>query len=577
MPDLIIRNGRIADGTGAPTFVGDIAVTDGVITEVGDVAGNATRVVDADGLLVTPGVVDIHTHYDGQAVWDPDLTPSCWHGVTTAVIGNCSVGFAPCAPERREWLMSMMESVEDIPFATLQAGLAWSWETFPEYLDALDTPRSIDVGAQVPHSALRTYVMGERGARDEPPTDADLATMAKLVEEGIAAGALGFSTSRTVLHYMGPERTPIPGTYAGEEELFALGDALTRAGTGVFQVVPPGVVGEDVTRILGEVDWMTRLAARTGRPVCMLYSQNNTKPDLWRDVVALAGKAQDDGALVVVQVSGRPAGALAGLGSTYHVLDKCPSFAALRGLPDAEVVTRLRDASVRAAIVAEAEALPVGDGFGVARWDRVFPMVEPITYEPSFEQSVAGIARAKGVTPADVVIDMTIDDPTRLFAWHVTNYAAGNGDANREMLVHPATVLGLADGGAHVATLCDASMPTTMLTHWARDRTRGEGLPVEQVVKLQCADTAALYGLHDRGVLAPGKLADINVIDFDRLAVRRPELVHDLPGGAPRLLQRADGYVATFKNGVAVLEHDECTGAQPAGVVRGARTTPDPR
>ena len=577
MHDLIIRNGRIADGTGAPTFVGDIAVTDGIITEVGKVDGTATRVVDAEGLLVTPGVVDIHTHYDGQAVWDPDLTPSCWHGVTTAVIGNCSVGFAPCAPERREWLMAMMESVEDIPFSTLQAGLDWTWETFPEYLDALDTPRSIDVGAQVPHSALRTYVMGERGARDEAPTADDLAMMAKLIEEGIAAGALGFSTSRTVLHYMGPERTPIPGTYAGEDELFALGDALNRAGTGVFQVVPPGVVGEDVTRILGEVDWMTRLAARTGRPVCMLYSQNNTKPDLWRDVLDRAAQAQADGALVVVQVSGRPAGALAGLGSTYHVLDKCPTFAALRHLPDAEVVTRLRDASVRAAIVQEAEGLPIGNNFGNQRWDRVFPMNDPIDYEPAFEQSIAGIAQAKGVTPADVVIDMTIDDPSLLFAWYVTNYAAGDSEVNLEMLLHPATVVGLADGGAHVATICDASMPTSMLTHWARDRSRGERLPVEQVVKLQSADTAALYGLNDRGVLAPGKLADINVIDFDRLAVRRPELVHDLPGGAPRLLQRADGYVATFKKGVAVLEHDECTGAQPAGVVRGARTTPDLR
>jgi len=417
--------------------------------------------------------------------------------------------------------------------------------------------------------------MGGRGARDEAPTPDDLATMAKLVEEGIAAGALGFSTSRTVLHYTGPERTPIPGTYAGEDELFALGDALTRAGTGVFQVVPPGVVGEDVTKILGEVDWMTRLAARTGRPVCMLYSQNNTKPDLWREVVGRAARAQAQGALVVVQVSGRPAGALAGLGSTYHVLDKCPSFAALRGLPDAEVVTRLRDASVRAAIVEEAQALPAGNNFGSQRWDRVFPMIDPIDYEPAFEQSVAGIAQAKGVTPADVVIDMTIDDSALLFAWYVTNYADGDSEVNREMLVHPATVVGLADGGAHVATICDASMPTSMLTHWARDRSRGEGLPVEQVVKLQSADTAALYGLHDRGVLVPGKLADINVIDFERLQVRRPELVHDLPGGAPRLLQRADGYVATFKNGVAVLEDDECTGAQPAGVVRGARSTPD--
>jgi N-acyl-D-aspartate/D-glutamate deacylase len=574
MHDLVIRNGRVVDGTGAPEFVGDVAVSDGVITDVGVVDGRGRREIDADGLVVTPGVVDIHTHYDGQAMWDPDLTPSCWHGVTTAVIGNCSVGFAPCAPDRRDWLIDMMESVEDIPASALRAGLDWSWETFPEYLDALgSSPRSIDIGTQVPHAALRAYVMGERGARDEPATADDIAMMSKLVEDGIAAGALGFSTSRTVLHYTA-DRVPIPGTYAHEDELFGIGDALARAGSGVFEVVPSGVAGEDVESLPGEVDWMTRLAARIGRPVCMLLTQNNTRPDAWRDVLAAAEQAQRDGAMLVVQVAGRPGGLIAGLGTTYHVLDRCPTFAAGVGLSKAEQVARLRDPSVRAAIVAEAAG---GDTQYALRWDRMFPFIGPVDYEPAFEQSVAGIAAARGVSPVDVILDLTIDDPDVLFAVHVLNYADGTADALREMLTHPATVLGLADGGAHVATICDASMPTSMLTMWARDRRRGEPLPLEFVVRRQTRDTAALYGLHDRGVIAPGKLGDLNVIDYERLTLRNPEFVNDLPAGAPRLLQRADGYVATIKNGVPVLEHDELTGARPAGVVRGARSTPDVR
>jgi N-acyl-D-amino-acid deacylase len=567
MHDLLITNAHIVDGTGAPARAGDIAVSDGLITEVGQVEGGARRTIDADGKLVTPGVVDIHTHYDGQAFWDGDLSPSCWHGVTTVVIGNCSVGFAPCAPDRRDWLIDMMESVEDIPASALRAGIDWSWETFPEFLDALDRiPRTIDVGTQVPHAAVRAYVMGERGAANEPATADDIAAMAAIVQEGMRAGALGFSTSRTILHYTA-DRTPIAGTYASEDELFALGDALGELGTGLFEVVPSGVVGESGDTLPGELDWMERLAARTRRPVCMLVTQNNNRPDEWRSVLETAARAQADGAPLFVQVAGRPGGLLFGLDTTYHPLDRCPTFAALADLPTDAKVARLRDPAVRAAIVAET---PGPDPMGAFRWDRMFPFTDPVDYEPAYDRSIAGLAERAGIAPTAWVIDATVADPNALFMLHVSNYADGDGNALREMLLHPATVLGLADGGAHVATICDASMPTTMLTHWARDRSRGERLPLEFVVRSQTSDTARIYGLHDRGVIARGKLADVNVIDFDRLAVRRPEVVHDLPGGARRLVQRADGYVATVKRGVVTLVDDELTGERPGRVVRGA-------
>jgi N-acyl-D-amino-acid deacylase len=572
MHDLLITNARIVDGTGAPALDGDVAISDGLITEVGRVDRRARRTIDAAGRLVTPGVVDIHTHYDGQAFWDADLSPSCWHGVTTVVIGNCSVGFAPCAPDRRAWLIEMMESVEDIPASALRAGIDWSWETFPEFLDALDRiPRTIDVGTQVPHAAVRGYVMGERGAANEAATPTDIAAMAAIVEEGVRAGALGFSTSRTILHYTGADRAPIAGTSASEDELFALGDALAAAGSGLYEVVPSGVLGESLDTLPGELDWMRRLAARTGRPVCMLVTQNNARPDEWRNVLDEAAAAQADGTPLFVQVAGRPGGALFGLETTYHPLDRCPSFAALAGLDTAAKVARLRDPAVRAAIVAET---PAPDPTGAFRWDRMFPFTDPVDYEPVYEQSIAGLAARAGTEPVDFLIDTTIADPDALCMMHISNYADGNDDALREMLLHPATVLGLSDGGAHVATICDASMPTTMLTHWARDRSRGETLPLEFVVRRQTSDTARLYGLHDRGVIAPGMLADLNVIDFDRLAVRKPVMAHDLPGGARRLVQRADGYAATIKRGVVTLDNDELTGERPGRVVRGAAARP---
>ncbi len=571
MHDLVIRNGRIVDGTGAAAFAGDVAVTDGRITEVAThIDGLARRQIDADGRLVTPGVVDIHTHYDGQVVWDPDVTPSCWHGVTTVVTGNCSVGFAPCAPEMRDTLIEMMESVEDIPASALRAGMEWSWESFPEYLDALArTPRTLDVGTQIPHAPVRMHVMGERGIRNEPATPADIAAMAALVREAIAAGALGFSTSRTMLHHS-RDGVPIPGTYAAEDELFGIGEMLRDLGRGLYEVVPSGVAGEDLDGPAREVEWMARLAAHIGRPVCFLLTQNNGRPEAWRECADAAAAAQARGDQLVLQVAGRPSGLLFGLGTTYHPLDDRPSFKALAELPIDVQGARLRDPAVRAAILAEEQTYDDPyRAFLRTHWERMFPFGDPIDYEPGPEQSIAGLAAAAGVSPAALLVDLMAADPSMLFMAHIINYAHGDAETVREMLTHPGTTLGLSDGGAHVAIICDASIPTTMLTHWARDRSRGERLPLEFVVKRQTSDTARLYGLHDRGVIAPGRLADLNVIDFERLAVRRPELVWDLPGGGKRLVQRADGYVATVKSGEVTVEHDELTGARPGRVVRG--------
>jgi N-acyl-D-aspartate/D-glutamate deacylase len=575
MHDLVVRGGRIADGTGVDAFTGDVAITDGHITEVGRVDGHARRVIDADGLLVTPGVVDIHTHYDGQAVWDPDLSPSCWHGVTTVVMGNCSVGFAPCAPDRRDWLVEMMESVEDIPAAALRAGLDWSWETFPQYLDALGrSGRTMDLGTQIPHAAVRAYVMGERGALDGPAGPDDIAGMARVVKEALQAGALGFSTSRTILHHTA-DGVPIAGTRATEDELFGIGDVLAALGTGLYEVVPSGVSGEDADGMTRDLDWMRRLAARIHRPVCFLMNQTNARPTEYRELLEAAARAQRAGDQLVVQVPGRPSGLLFGLGTTYHPLDDRPTFAALSGLPVGEQGARLRDPAVRAQILAEAK--PHTDpfrSFHRTRWDRMFPFTDPVDYEPGFAQSIAGLAAASGVDPVELVLDRMAGDPAALFMSHINNYVDGDAEAIREMITHPASVLGLADGGAHVAILCDASMPTTMLTHWVRDRSRGERLPLEFVVRCQTRDTARLYGLRDRGVIAAGYLADLNVIDFERLAVGRPELAWDLPGGARRLVQRATGYRATVKTGAVTLEDDELTRERPGRVIRGAQAEP---
>jgi len=572
MHDLVIRGGTIVDGTGAPAFRGDVAIDRGRISAVGRVPENAARELDATGNLVTPGFVDVHTHYDGQVTWDPLLTPSSWHGVTTVVMGNCGVGFAPARPDRRQWLIGLMEGVEDIPGAALSAGIRWGWETFPEFLDFLDRqPLALDVGAQVPHGAVRAYVMGERGARNEPAAPDDIAAMAAIVREAIEAGALGVSTSRTIAH-RAIDGEPVPGTFAAEDELFALGRALADAGAGVFELAPAGVMGEDLGAADREMSWMMRLARTIKRPVTFALLQHDMDPEQWKRMLELAAEAYERGVPIRPQVAGRPLGLLMGL-QTFHALQNRPTYQSIAGLPLEQRVARLRDPHVRAAILGES---PVDEdprmafiGLGL---DRTFVLGDPPDYEPAAEQSVAANAARAGRNPWDLYYDLLLGDEGRaLLLRPLLGYSGFTQDPIREMILHPASALGLGDGGAHVGAICDASIPTYMLTHWVRDRTRGERLPLELVVRKMTAETASLYGFDDRGTIAAGKKADLNVIDFVHLRLARPSLHHDLPGGARRLLQAADGYLATIVSGEIVMREGRDTGARPGRLVRNGR------
>ncbi len=575
MHDLIIRGGTIVDGTGAAPFAGDVAVDAGRISSVGTVSESAREVLDASGLLVTPGFVDIHTHYDAQVTWDPHLVPSGWHGVTTAVFGNCGVGFAPVRPSMHDFLIGLMEGVEDIPGAALSEGIRWEWETFPEFLDAVEsTPLAIDVGAQVPHGAVRAYVMGERGAQNEPATAADIEAMAAIVEEGMRAGALGFSTSRTVVH-RAIDGEPVPGTFAAEDELFGLGRVLGKLGTGVFELAPVGAAGEDVIGARKEMDWMRRLSAEIRRPVTFALLQVDADPGLWRETMQESLDAVALGAQVYPQVAGRPFGMLIGHQTRFHPFAAMESYRALAELPLAERVERLRDPEIRGRILAEGRASGASPPTSLAsNYAKLFPMGDPPNYEPAPEESVAAVAEREGRPAQDLLYDLMLEDDGRaLLLMPLLNYSEFSCDAIREMLYHPRAVLGLGDGGAHCGLICDASIPTFMLTHWVRDRTRGARIPLEFAVKRMTADTAQLYGLGDRGQLRPGLKADLNLIDFDRLQLHAPEMVFDLPSDARRFVQRAEGYVATLVSGEVVMRAGEPTEARPGALVRGARNT----
>jgi N-acyl-D-amino-acid deacylase len=572
--DLIIKGATLVDGTGAAARPADVAVDGGRITEVGTVEASGYRVIDAEGLLLTPGWVDVHTHYDGQATWDDELAPSSWHGVTTLVMGNCGVGFAPAEPERHDWLIGLMEGVEDIPGTALAEGIEWEWETFPEYLDALERRHwTVDVGTQVPHGAVRAYVMGDRGARNEAATAEDIESMRGIVLEALRAGALGFSTSRTIGH-RAVDGEVVPGTYAAEDELFGIGGALGEAGAGVFELAPLGAAGEQPEDVMGEVDWMRRLSAAIERPVSFALLQVDAAPDLWRKQLDASLEACAEGSQLYPQVAGRPTGLLTGHHATYCLFSDIPAYEELRtrcGSPE-ELARALADPEVRDAIVswtpsspAEAEALE-------RAYARTFVLGNPPDYEPGPERSLAGLAAARGVSPAEVAYDeMARDGGTGLLYLPILNYATGDLDHVHAMLLHPRGLLGLSDGGAHTGTICDGSMPTFMLTHWTRDRRRGATFPVEYIVKKQTHDTARLYGLGDRGTIEPGALADFNLIDYDRLSLEAPFVRADLPAGGRRLLQRATGYAATVKAGVVTFEDGVPTGELPGRLLRGAR------
>ena len=566
--DLVIRGGTVADGTGGTPFEADVAVAGGRIAAVGTVPGSGRDEIDARGRLVTPGFVDIHTHYDGQAIWDERLAPSSWHGVTTVVMGNCGVGFAPVRAGDRDRLVELMEGVEDIPGTALHAGIDWQWESFGEYLDALARrAHDIDFCAQLPHGALRFYVMGDRAARLEPATAPDIAQMRALAEEAMRAGAIGFSTSRTLNH-----RTkggdPTPSLRAAEVELTEIALGLRDAGHGVIELISDFDAPDPVS----EFAMIRRIVAASGRPLTISLAQRHGAPQMWRTLLDMVEAAAEAGLPVGAQVAPRPLGVLLGLQASLNPFSTHPSMRALAAEPLAVKLATMRDPAFRARVLAE-EPDPAQAGLRkrLLRMDTLFPLGDVPDYEPPRERALGSIAQREGRSVEEVAYDMLLADDGRGFLYApFANYAAFDLDVCREMLAHPNTLPGLGDGGAHVGSISDASFPTYLLSHWGRDRTRGR-FDVGWLVKRQTADTARAAGLHDRGVIARGMKADLNVIDLDRLRVERPVMAFDLPSGAKRLMQSARGYDATIVSGTIVYRGGEATGALPGTLVRGPR------
>ncbi|PJK29624.1 N-acyl-D-amino-acid deacylase family protein [Minwuia thermotolerans] len=568
MHDLVIRGGRIHDGTGKDAFSGDVAIEDDRIVAVGKVDGPARREIDADGLMVAPGWVDIHTHYDGQALWDPYLTPSSWHGCTTVVMGNCGVGFAPVRSGEENWLIELMESVEDIPGAALADGIEWGWEDFPGYLDALDgKQRAIDIGAQVPHCAVRAYVMGERCIEEETANENDIARMAAIVQEGLEAGALGFSTSRTIFHKTRAGEY-VPGTWAGAPEMFGIADGMRRAGHGVLEMATDLTLKEGG----GDLEWIRELSARYGVPVSLLLFQNDEAPRKYRQLLQGIAEANAKGGRIYAQVSGRTAGLLLCLDGSLHPFQGKPSYRALRDLPHEEKIARMKDPAVREAIITEESGGKGGEmsDFFLRGWHKMFRLGDPPNYEPDRSECFAERAKAEGRRPEDIAYDALLEFGGRgLIYFPLLNYSDYGFEAVREMLEAPYTHFSGSDGGAHCGVICDVSLPTFNMAYWGRDRKKGGLLPLEWLVHKQTQGTASLHGLNDRGVLAPGYLADINLIDFDSLGIDAPRMAWDLPTGARRLIQRASGYRMTIKSGQPILADGDPTGALPGALLRG--------
>lgn len=565
--DLIIRNGVIVDGSGKPAFTGDVAVSGGKIAAVGKVEGSAKQEIDADGKLVTPGFVDIHTHFDGQATWENRMSPSSNHGVTTVLMGNCGVGFAPCRPHQRDMLVKLMEGVEDIPEVVMVDGLPWNWETFPDYLNALEKRElDVDVATQVPHSAVRIFVMGERAARHEPPTAEDLEQMRTLVKEAIEAGAFGVTTSRNMMHRTRAGELA-PSLYSEFDELCALMDGLVEANAGVFQMIPApsNDAGEEFALLRG-------LAEHGKRPVSftLLDVPNQPGPG-WRAMLRGLEQARQDGLQMRGQVAPRPVGMFYGLDLSLHAFSSHPSYKAIAALPLAERVAKMRDPQFRAQLLSESPedsnpvTLALIDAFrATSEWEDGRP-----NYEPDRASRMEARAQAAGLSLQEYAYDRLLqDDGRRMFYLPAANYTEGNLSAVREMLGHPDTVMALADGGAHYGLICDSSFPTYFLQRWARDAAEHERIELPKAIAELTSKTAATVGLTDRGLLAPGMKADINVIDFDRLQLRAPEIVYDLPAGGKRMLQKVDGIVATIVNGRITYRNGEHTGELPGRLVR---------
>jgi N-acyl-D-aspartate/D-glutamate deacylase len=565
-PALVIRGGSIADGLGGELFEADVAISDGRIVEVGRVLSKGKEEIDARGRLVTPGFVDLHTHYDGQVTWSQDITPSSQNGVTTAIMGNCGVGFAPCRPADHQRLIQLMEGVEDIPEPVLSAGLPWAWESFPDYMDWLSQRAfDMDIGAQLPHAALRVYVMGERGARRDPATSEDNSAMAALAGDAVRAGALGFSTSRTLNH-----RTSTgdftPTLKAGEDELTAIAGAMHRVGRSVLQfVLDQGSIHEDLPMML-------RVAEKTQCPISFSVTQADKAPRRWRQTLDSINEASARGLSITAQIAARPVGLLLGLELSRNPFQTHPSYRAIAKLPPAERLARLRQPEVRAAILSETPTSTDDPLFFRPNYDKMYLLGDPPDYEQPPENALGAQARRQGRQPEELAYDaMLSDDGRGMLYVPFLNYADGNLDAVHEMLRDPHSVPGLSDGGAHCGIICDASFPTYLLTHWTRDRSRGEKLSIPFVVAAQSRKTALSVGLYDRGVIAPGYKADVNVIDYDKLHLHPPKVHYDLPVGGRRLLQQVDGYDATIVSGVVTQRGGTATGARPGRLVRGAQ------
>ncbi|MEP4484240.1 MAG: D-aminoacylase [Halioglobus sp.] len=575
MHDLVIRNGLLVDGTGEPAYTGDIAIDGDRITRVGKVTDTGKQEIDAKGHVVAPGFVDVHTHYDGQATWDQEMAPSSWHGVTTVVMGNCGVGFAPAAPDKHDWLIGLMEGVEDIPGTALSEGLPWNWESFPEYLDALEElPRTIDVATHVPHGPVRAYVMGERGARDEKPTEAEVEAMSRIVEDGLRAGALGFSSSRTILH-RSIDGELVPGTSATKEELIGIGRAMGRVGYGVFEIA------SDLEPEWKEFEWMGALSRETGLPVTFAALQSLAKAIPLEQQIEEMEKQNAQGANIVAQLALRGNGIVMAWRGTVHPFIRHPSWMAMEELSWEEQYAKLQDPAFKAQLLSETSETPEQPDmipiFTIVTqgWAMQYQMDEGFNYEPQADESIAARAEQAGVSGAEYVYDLMMSDDGAGFVYlPILNYIDGNLDFLEPLQQRDDTVNSLSDGGAHCGTICDAASPTFMLEHWVRDRARGT-ITLENAIKRQCRDTARLYGLNDRGVLKPGYLADINVIDMDNIKLGKPWLAFDLPAGGKRLLQKAVGYDYTIKSGEVTFESGVLSDARPGGLIRGPQEVED--
>ncbi len=580
MLDTIIKDAVVVDGTGADAFNGDIGLMDGVIVEIGNVSTSAKETIHANGAYATPGWVDVHTHYDGQVSWDDKMDPSASHGVTSVVMGNCGVGFAPAPPGGEQRLIELMEGVEDIPGTALYEGIEWGrWETFPEYLDYIESRQfALDIGTQIPHSAVRNYVMGDRALTHEDATVEDLAAMSKIVEEGLVAGALGFSTSRTVGHrsVLGE---PIPGTFAEKSELLAIANAMKKVGKGVFQAVPAGVVGElagpEHYTTEQEVELFAELARASGRNCSFTLAQNGDRPDQWRNCLDIVERANEEGLVLRPQIATRPIGFVTSLKS-YHMFMRRRTYLKVAELPHEAMMAELRRPEIKNAILSDEDVEPDMPGTMASLYQllgmtasMMFPIELPINYEPELSQNLGSLAALEGREINEFMYDFLIGDDGNNFAILLgANFIEGNFDVIHQMITHRDTVIGLSDAGAHVNLIFDAVGPTYQLTHWVRDRSRGPKLPIELIVHKQTGANAELFGMRDRGTLTVGKRADINVFDLQRLGLGKLGVHRDLPAGGSRILQSAQGYLNTFVAGVKTRENDEDTGARPGRLIR---------